>query len=475
MTPDWQSAAVSLAQLLFAEKHAAARFAAMFPQDDSPIAVACSGGPDSLAALLCTWALLPEKRATLCVLHYDHAVRATSAADAAFVRDVCAGLQTDYVSERRDESVERPIVPANFLARLLPLPKHALSEGDLRDLRLDFFARAMKARGIRTLVQGHQRDDIAETLLMRLTRGSGTEGLAAPRPISRRRDGRLFVRPLLDFPKARILEALRACKIPWCEDHSNAGTDYFRNRIRNRVLPSLLDAAPFENFARSRRLLEEAADFIDAEAEKVLNGDYTPQAAAKLAGLPPALVRAALQKILTAQKCLPAAKNLDALVSAVVEKKPQTFSHASRRQICWNGAQLELLEPSVPEDKISEPEPAWEFSAEPVRVDEALFEAIRSGAFPPDETVFLAGNPTIFARAARPDDRYRPLGAPGEKRLSRIFIDKKIPQKMRQSLPVFDDGTGIAWIPGLPPAERFRIREAGSSALRLTYRKASLR
>ena len=71
-------------------------------------------------------------------------------------------------------------------------------------------------------------------------------------------------------------------------------------------------------------------------------------------------------------------------------------------------------------------------------------------------------------------DRYRPLGAPGEKPVRRIFTDKKIPRERRASLPVFDDGTGIAWIPGLPPAERFRIRAAGTKALRLTYRRKAL-
>ena len=54
------------------------------------------------------------------------------------------------------------------------------------------------------------------------------------------------------------------------------------------------------------------------------------------------------------------------------------------------------------------------------------------------------------------------------------FTDKKIPRERRASLPVFDDGTGIAWIPGLPPAERFRIRAAGTKALRLTYRRKAL-
>lgn len=449
---DWQSAAENLAARVAFGNAADALLEAAERGGNAPVACACSGGADSLCALLLLWAKFPRLRERLLVLHYDHAAREDSAADAEFVRRVAAALGAAFVCGRRERDGEK------------------ISEAALRVARLRFFADAMRERRAKILVQGHQRDDVAETLLMRLTRGAGAEGLAAPRPVSRRADGRIFLRPLLDVPKEKIIAALRDGGVPWREDPTNAGTDFFRNRVRNAVLPALKAAAPFENFARSRALLEEAADFIDAEAEKILRGNASPAAASALAGKSPALVRCALRKILAAQKISLRAKTFEALLRSVAEKTPFALA-LSARKISWDGAALKII-PFVSTEKT--PPPPAEFETEEIVVSEALFARIRAGTFPPDETVFLAGTPKIFARELRRGDRYRPLGAPGEKPVRRIFIDKKIPRERRAALPVFDDGTGIAWIPGLPPAERFRIRAAGTKALRLTYRRKAL-
>ena len=424
-----------------------------------PIAVACSGGADSLAALLLTWASFPETRKNLCVLHYDHAVRATSAEDAAFVRKVCRALEIEYAAERRKETDD------------------VHSEAELRKLRLDFFKREMDSRKIAVLIQGHQRDDIAENMLMRLTRGSGTEGLAAPRKLSRQADGRIFVRPLLDISKETLLDALRRCGIPWCEDSTNAENEYFRNRIRNRVLPELREAAPFENIARSRKLLEEDADALDFFAEQALGkiryltSDSEVRRESTndccLSHFPKAVVRRCLRKILSREKIVNAgAAVIDTLVESIVTEAPQKIQLGTRK-IIWDGKMLKFVSlKKLPETMV--------FEQEKITVSERLLEQIRSGLFPPTETVFLAGHPEIVVRTLLPGERFRPLGAPGEKPVRRIFTDKKIPENLRKSLPVFADGTGIAWIPGLPPAERFRIIRAGCAALRLTYRNASL-
>ena len=96
----------------------------------------------------------------------------------------------------------------------------------------------MKKAKARLLWLGHQQDDIAETLLMRLARGSGTGGLAAPRPAQELSDGRLHLRPMLSLKKAEITTALKQAGAVWREDASNASGDHFRNRIRARVLPA---------------------------------------------------------------------------------------------------------------------------------------------------------------------------------------------------------------------------------------------
>lgn len=513
---DWQKAAIRLSE----------KFPRAFPREISEklaaagagaaIAVACSGGADSLCALLLAWAKFPEARERLVALHFDHAVRKESAEDAEFVREVCGALGVGFVCERLDSSARR-----------------GKSEGALRAARLDFFERAMRERGAKILVQGHQRDDVAETMLMRLARGAGTGGLCAPRPVSPQADGRIFARPLLDFPKEKIVAALRECGIPWREDSTNAGTDYFRNRVRNRILPELRAAAPFENFARSRSLLEEDADALDFLAERLmgeaascrfredagtpdgkissesLEPKYAPSenqlprasggtpllpsAAGRLpsreysfakaksffggdAGTPPvlrAIARRMLHKIFAAEKIPLHARLADALVEAVRAGTPLRAETAGTRISLSAAGTLAFSEKKAADaDAPAARLGAW--TREVVEITPEIFARIRAGEFSPAETVFLAGTPEIFVRAWRPGERYRPLGAPGEKTLGDAFTDRKIPEARRKTLPVFADAAGAAWVPGLLPAERFRILAAGGKALRLTYAAETL-
>jgi tRNA(Ile)-lysidine synthase len=147
---------------------------------------------------------------------------------------------------------------------------------------------------------GHQKDDVAETLLMRLARGSGAGGLAAPRPVQAGPQGRIHVRPLLDLAKSEIVRALRAAGAPWREDATNAGGGYFRNRIRNSVIPAWSRAAgrdALAGAARSRELLEEDDSALEELVERLK--PVTPGGkldVRRLADQPRALARRALHR-----------------------------------------------------------------------------------------------------------------------------------------------------------------------------------
>ncbi|MES1166571.1 MAG: tRNA lysidine(34) synthetase TilS, partial [Pseudomonadota bacterium] len=145
-----------------------------------PWAVAFSGGADSLALLLLLWAHWPARRKQLAALHFNHCLRGrASGGDEAFCRQVCAALGVRFFTARW-----RAARPGS-------------SEASARAARFRFFERKLRATGCRVLWLGHQQDDIAESILMRLARGSGTAGLAAPRPVQTMQDGRVHLRPLL--------------------------------------------------------------------------------------------------------------------------------------------------------------------------------------------------------------------------------------------------------------------------------------
>lgn len=246
--------------------------------------VACSGGADSLALLLLLWAHWPQRRARLQALHFDHRLRGReSRADAAFCRRVCAALRV------------------KFVAGAWRGARKGASEAEARAARLAFFARHS-----RVLWLGHQQDDIAETFFMRLARGSGTGGLAAPRPVQPMPGRRVHLRPLLTLKKAEIARALRAAGAAWREDSTNARDDFLRNRVRRAVVPAWAKAAAdrdaLAGAARSRELLEEddvaLEAWVDEIAPLAADGSLSTR---KLAGKPRAVARRALHRWLQRQ------------------------------------------------------------------------------------------------------------------------------------------------------------------------------
>lgn len=254
------------------------------PVNERRWAVAFSGGADSLALLLLLWAYWPERRAGLLVLHFNHCLRGrASTADAAFCRRLCAALGVTFVVGGWKRA------------------RKGASEAEARLARFEFFGRELSKRRIKALWLGHQQDDIVETIFMRLARGSGTAGLAAPRPVQMMPGGRVHLRPLLTLKKREIVEAMTEAGAVWREDASNGTGDYLRNRIRNEVMPAWLAAAgdrdALEGAALSRELLEEddvaLETWLDALAPLSADGRLDLR---MLAGKPRAVIRRALYR-----------------------------------------------------------------------------------------------------------------------------------------------------------------------------------
>ena len=309
---DWPRLADALAQRLpRARLHPAVLAWAEASPPREPWAVAMSGGADSLALLLLLWAHWPERRARLRVLHFDHRLRgARSRGDARFCRRVAAALGVSFHEEAWADA------------------RAGASAAEARAARHDFFGRQLRRFRAKALWLGHQQEDVAETLLMRLARGSGTAGLGAPRPVHGLPGGRVHLRPLLTLKKRELTDALRAVGARWREDASNATDAHFRNRVRHEVVPAWLHAAgerdALAGAALSRALLEE-----DDVALEAWLAEVNPFAAdgtlnlRRLAGKPRGLVRRALHRWLLAQ---PAGRGLarqafDALLDDVMRAR----------------------------------------------------------------------------------------------------------------------------------------------------------
>ncbi|MCW5549028.1 MAG: tRNA lysidine(34) synthetase TilS [Opitutaceae bacterium] len=250
--------------------------------------VAFSGGADSLALLLLLWAQWPARRAQLTALHYNHRLRGAAAdRDEEFCRQVCRALRIAFHAGRRH-------------------PRRRLKgEEEARELRFEFFGRKMMSVRSRVLWLGQQQNDVAETMLMRLARGSGLAGLAAPRPVQPMSSGRVHLRPLLALKHEELVAALRALRIPWREDDSNESAEFFRNRIRQTVVPAWQAAArrdALAGAALSRSLLAEDEAALEQWLAKLAPIDRRGRLRMEsVRGQPRALLRRALHRWLLRQ------------------------------------------------------------------------------------------------------------------------------------------------------------------------------
>lgn len=218
---------------------------------EAPLAVAVSGGPDSLALLLLAAAgPVPVLAATV-----DHGLRRESAGEAAFVAEACRELEVSHetltVAVQRDgEGLQAAARQARYTALTTWMDRHGAS----------------------ALLTAHHADDQAETLLMRLQRGSGVGGLAGVRargglPGS---EGRLTVlRPLLGWRRAELAAIVAAAGLEAVNDPSNSDPDFDRVRMRAHLAGAeWLDVAAL---ARSAATLAEAEDALDATASRLFD------------------------------------------------------------------------------------------------------------------------------------------------------------------------------------------------------------
>jgi tRNA(Ile)-lysidine synthase len=228
------------------------------------VILAVSGGPDSVALmfLAARWLTKHARAPELVAATVDHRLRRESRAEARAVAGLAAELRLRH----------------HTLVWSGPKPRSGLQEA-ARAARYRMLMRLARKIGADAIATAHTQDDQAETLLMRMARGSGVTGLGGMRRVSAR-DGIALFRPLLGLPKARLVATLRKAGIPFAEDPTNLDPRYARARLR-KLLPLLaaegLDAARLARvagrIARADAALDATAEAAEAQALLSRNAD----------------------------------------------------------------------------------------------------------------------------------------------------------------------------------------------------------
>jgi len=211
----------------------------MLPKD-KPLGLGLSGGLDSMVLA----SSLHQAGIPFRALHFNHNWRGSeSVQDREFVRHWCQQRKVPLTTR----TWQRPVK----------------SEAAARRARHTFFRYAVKHYQLEVIMLAHHRDDLAETLLLQLLRGSGPDGLASLLPI-RQLEGMTLVRPLLQVARADLQRIAQSEKITWREDSSNTDESFARNKIRRRILPYLqknLERDPLPLLSRTADILAVENDY----------------------------------------------------------------------------------------------------------------------------------------------------------------------------------------------------------------------
>ncbi len=225
---------------------------------DEKILVAVSGGADSTALLdaLARW----KKSEKLFVAHLNHLLRgAESEADEIFVQALAAKLSLPVFVAREN------------IAALAQSEKKNL-EATARQARYDFLLRVAKECGAGLIVTGHTHDDQAETLLMRLLRGTGASGLRGIHGVIKLEKNIKLVRPMLEISRAEVLAHCKHYNLNFRHDSFNESMDFTRNRVRRELLPLLATFNPQfgEALVRTMKQSSEDEDYLQVTAQNIL-------------------------------------------------------------------------------------------------------------------------------------------------------------------------------------------------------------
>lgn len=459
------------------------------PQDK--IVVGVSGGADSVCLLLMLLEYSRQVPLEIGVVHVHHGLRGEEAdADAAYVKKLCeqSGVAFELVK----------VDVRSFAAR------EKCSEEDAgRRLRYQAFEERAQEIGAEKIAVAHHMEDQAETVLFHLFRGSGLRGLTGMKP----RQGKI-IRPLLCLRKGEIEKYLEERGIRWCEDATNAGDAYARNRLRHHVLPCAEEIASgaVEHIARTARSLSETEDFLAKETENALEKCVFTQASGNIESAwknkseeETQFARTdrkdiesfsidvtafctyhhVLQKrmLLTlAERLSPTGKDIE---EVHVQEMLSLFEKEGNREImlpmgirAWRSYGTVILARVEIEREKSL-----------LQLPELIFQEIfpqKGEGIPQNQCTkwfdYDKIKGTLKVRYRKEGDYLTLRGAQGEmihKSLQDYMVNEKIPKQKRDAIPLLAEGSQVIWLIGYRISENYKITENTRRILQVSLKQNS--
>lgn len=420
--------------------------------NDTPVLLAFSGGADSSALL---HILAEDAKANgfkLSVAHFHHGIRGEEAdRDAEFCKKEAEKYGAEFYLGKAD-------IPS------LAKENGTSLEAEARAQRYAFLEKIMRENNIPILVTAHHADDLIESVLMHIIRGSGITGLKGIVPCRSFADDLFIVRPILNATKSDITDYCEGNKIEFVNDSTNSDKSYLRNHIRSDVTPKLYELQPSlpEMFSRLSQSATEADSFIDSVAQRFISRECNDN------GIP-------IDSLLALHSALQAK-----VISLYFEK----MCHATLERVHIN-AIIRLCIRSVPHSSISLPDNNMARIEENILIfeqdhidddSEPFFVAFYEGTHILENGIVIKieKNPIgkadsyyesidIACDAIPPKSYFRPkedgdviLTNKQHKKVKKLFNEKGIRLFLRKSIPILTSLDEILWIPGVAACDSIK-------------------
>ncbi len=412
--------------------------------NDETVVIGVSGGPDSMALLSLVNSIKKAKHIKIVCAHVNHNIRKVSGEEEKMVEGYCQDNDIVFETMKIDKYGDD-----NF-------------HNEARNIRYDFFDKIVQKYDSKYLFTAHHADDLIETILMRIVRGSTIKGYSG---FSKevKREGYIIYRPLFEVTKEEIMNYLKGNKIPYATDLSNENSKYTRNRYRKDVLPFFKkeDANVHEKFIKFSRVLEEYDSFVDRETFRVIEslGSLNEISIYKFNRLDHLIkervIHYILEEIYHDDLILIGDIHAKNIIDLALSSKANAYIMLPN-ELKVSKEYGKLIIGKLPEEVIS-----YEIEM----IDEAFLPNGKSIKKVEEEDsnsndVCRLDSKTITmpisVRTRRHGDKIA-LKNSGHRRIKDIFIDSKIPFDQRDKWPIVVDASGqIIWIPGIKKSKKVK-------------------